>query len=138
MRPVVIAPLPPHGERPLRVHHRHGLPRPRPPAGRLATGRPRAAPQPPLPWIATSIVLTFSWIALKVRPSRPERRTNVPRGVRIVLCRVTRRSGSGNGSGLIRSAFTTVKIAVLTPIATASVISAIAVKPGVLRSMRSA
>ena len=51
---------------------------------------------------------------------------------------VTRRPGSGNGSGLIKSAFTTVKTAVLTPMPTASVTSAIAVKPGVLRSIRKA
>src|SRR4030095_9767621 len=46
----------------------------------------------------------------------------------------TRRSGAGNGSGFRMTAFTTANIAALAPMPTASVATAIAAKPGCLRS----
>jgi hypothetical protein len=48
------------------------------------------------------------------------------------------RSGSGNGAGRNSTASRTLKIAVLTPMQSASVISTITVKPGLLRSWRTA
>ena len=50
----------------------------------------------------------------------------------------TMRSGSGYGSGRSKTAFTTEKMAVLAPMPSASVSTATVVKPGFLRSMRSA
>jgi hypothetical protein len=50
----------------------------------------------------------------------------------------TRRSGSSNGSGRSRTAFTTLKIAPFAPMPSASVATATAVKPGAWRSRRSA
>jgi hypothetical protein len=50
----------------------------------------------------------------------------------------TMRSGSGYGSGFSKTAFTTVKMAVLAPMPSASVRTATAVKPGFLRSVRNA
>jgi hypothetical protein len=51
---------------------------------------------------------------------------------------LTRRSASGYGSGRSRTAFTTLKIALLAPMPTASVATATSVKPGAWRSRRSA
>jgi len=48
------------------------------------------------------------------------------------------RSGSRNASGLNRTAFTTLKTAVLAPIPSAITAMASSVKPGFLRSDRSA
>jgi hypothetical protein len=50
----------------------------------------------------------------------------------------TIRLGSGYGSGFNRTAFTTVKMAVLAPMPSASVRTATAVKPGFFRSIRKA
>ena len=52
--------------------------------------------------------------------------------------KVTRRSGSGNGSGRRRTALTTEKIAVFAPTPSASVMTAAAVKPGRFASARAA
>ena len=49
---------------------------------------------------------------------------------------ITRRSGSGNGNGLSSTAFTKLKIAVFAPMPSASVITAMAVKPGCFSSDR--
>ena len=49
---------------------------------------------------------------------------------------VTRRSGSRKGNGRSNTPLTALKIAVFTPIPSASVNTAAAVKPGFLASMR--
>ena len=54
-----------------------------------------------------------------------------------VLTNVTSRSGSGNGSGLSSTLFTTEKMAVLAPMPSVNAASAAAVKPGVCRNIRS-
>jgi hypothetical protein len=46
------------------------------------------------------------------------------------------RSGSGNGRGLRRTALTTLKIAVVAPIPSASATTATTAKPGLLASVR--
>ena len=48
---------------------------------------------------------------------------------------IVSRSGSGKGSGRRRTAFTTLKMAVLAPIPNASASTATAAKPGFLRSI---
>ena len=55
-----------------------------------------------------------------------------------VCHRPTSRSGSANGSGLRRTAFTTLKIAVLAPIPNASVINVASVNTGVRARRRAA
>ena len=52
-----------------------------------------------------------------------------------VFMNITRRSGSGNGTGFSRTAFTTEKIAAFAPIPTASVRIATIVKPGAFASV---
>ena len=94
---------------------------------------------PPIPPddTATSTVVALSRIARNVLPST-DVFSLLPLAERVKLLTVARRPGSGNGSGLSSSALTTVKTAVLTPMPTASVISATTVKPGVFRSIRNA
>ena len=65
---------------------------------------------------------------------------NVPGASSSGLVRWTsiRRSGSANGSGFSSSPFTSVKIAVLAPMPSASVVMAISVKTGAFSSVRMA
>lgn len=51
---------------------------------------------------------------------------------------MTRRSGSGKGNGRSNTAFTTLKMAVFAPMPRASVITAMAAKPGRFKSERTA
>ena len=54
----------------------------------------------------------------------------------LVANTITRRSAAVKGSGCSRTALTTLKIAVLAPMPSASVRTAMALKPGFLDSMR--
>jgi len=51
---------------------------------------------------------------------------------------ITSRSGSGNGKGRSNVELTRLKIAVFAPMPSAKIATAVKVKPGVLRSVRSA
>lgn len=52
------------------------------------------------------------------------------------LVTIARRDGSAYGSGRSMTAFTTLKIAVLAPMPSASVMSAVIAKPGLFRRVR--